>query len=277
MANSNKVLLKDEVVKKIFTSGTEISQEYLLNIISAIIEIPIEKLKADFEIVTPHLGVNTNIINSEADLVYKNQDMYFSFEFNYNSYSELSKKNFSYLCQLYLRDIYHKEDYKNIKHIWQFCFDNFDYFKENRFVYFSEMMEKESHKIRDFGIHIVDINLDYLEKMDYNEVKKGSMLEKLLYIFVCNDKKKLDQVYDGDELMEEIRKEIQELTGDFDSLLYYDKKALEKRMGEWLGKKAMVKKMLDKKYPIKEINDIANLSEKEFSEMLEEIEKERED
>ena len=197
MSNYDKVLLKDEVVKKIFTSGTEISQEYLLNIISAIIEIPIEKLKADFEIVTPHIGVNTNIINSEADLVYKNQDMYFSFEFNYNNYNELSKKNFSYLCQLYLRDIYHKEDYKNIKHIWQFCFDNFDYFKENRFVYFSEMMEKESHKIRDFGIHIVDINLDYLEKMDYNEVKKGNMLEKLLYIFVCNDKKKLDQVYDG--------------------------------------------------------------------------------
>ncbi len=69
---------------------------------------------------------------------------------------------------------------------------------------------------------------------------------------------------------------LQELTGDFDSLLYYDKKALEKRMGEWLGKKAMIKKMLDKKYPIKEINDIANLSKKEFSEMLEEIEKERE-
>ena len=30
---------------------------------------------------------------------------------------------------------------------------------------------------------------------------------------------------------------LQELTGDFDSLLYYDKKALEKRMGEWLTKK----------------------------------------
>ena len=277
MDKTEKVLLKDEVVKKIFTSGTEISQEYLLNIISAIIEIPIEKLKADFEIVTPHIGVNTNIIDSEADLVYKNQDMYFSFEFNYNSYSELSKKNFSYLCQLYLRDIYHKEDYKNIKHIWQFCFDNFDYFKENRFVYFSEMMEKESHKIRDFGIHIVDINLDYLEKMDYNEVKKGNMLEKLLYIFVCNDKKKLDQVYDGDKLMGEIRKEIQELTGDFDSLLYYDKKALEKRMGEWLTKKAMIKNMLDLGISKDLLFKASELSEKEFTEMLEEIEKERED
>ncbi len=274
MAKTEKVLLKDEVVKKIFTSGTEISQEYLLNIISAIIEIPIEKLKADFEIVTPHIGVNTNIIDSEVDLVYKNQDMYFSFEFNYNNYSELSKKNFSYLCQLYLRDIYHKEDYKNIKHIWQFCFDNFDYFKENRFVYFSEMMEKESHKIRDFGIHIVDINLDYLEKMDYNEIKKGNMLEKLLYIFVCNDKEKLDQVYDGDKLMGEIRKEIEELTGDFDSLLYYDKKALEERMYQYLANKYQIKEFLNDNIPLDKIMKYTKLTEKEVNEIIKEIKEE---
>ena len=69
---------------------------------------------------------------------------------------------------------------------------------------------------------------------------------------------------------------LQELTGDFDSLLYYDKKALEKRMGEWLGKKAMVSAMLDGKEPYEKILNYSRLSEKEFSEMLEEIEKESE-
>ena len=69
---------------------------------------------------------------------------------------------------------------------------------------------------------------------------------------------------------------LQELTGDFDSLLYYDKKALEKRMGEWLGKKAMVKKMLDLGISKDVLFQGSELSEKEFSEMLEEIEKERE-
>ncbi len=67
---------------------------------------------------------------------------------------------------------------------------------------------------------------------------------------------------------------LQELTGDFDSLLYYDKKALEKRMGEWLTKKDIVKNMLDEKMSNEVITRIVKLSEKEFSEMLEEIEEE---
>ena len=68
---------------------------------------------------------------------------------------------------------------------------------------------------------------------------------------------------------------LQELTGDFDSLLYYDKKALEKRMGEWLGKKAMVSSLLDDGIDKETVFKATRLSEKEFSEMLEEIEKER--
>ena len=225
-----KVLLRDEVVKKIFTSGTETSKEYLLSIISAVINVPIDKLKEDFELVTTDISVNTNVIKSNADLIFQNKECYFSFEFNYNNYNELSKKNFSYMCQLYLRDVFHKEDYKNIKPIWQFSLDNYDYFKEGRFIYISEMMERKSHKKRDFGMYIVDINLEYLENKDYNEVKEGSILEKLLYIFVCNDERTLDEVYKGNKLMKEVKKEIKELTGDFDSLLYYDKKVWKR---EW--------------------------------------------
>ena len=71
-------------------------------------------------------------------------------------------------------------------------------------------------------------------------------------------------------------KQLQELTGDFDSLLYYDKKALEKRMGEWLTKKDIVKNMLDEKMSNEVITRIVKLSEKEFSEMLNEIKEESE-
>ncbi len=69
---------------------------------------------------------------------------------------------------------------------------------------------------------------------------------------------------------------LQELTGDFDSLLYYDKKALEERMYEWLAKKKIVKNMLKEKISKEVIFRIVNLSEKEFSEMLNEIKEESE-
>ncbi len=69
---------------------------------------------------------------------------------------------------------------------------------------------------------------------------------------------------------------LQELIGDFDSLLYYDKKALEKRMGEWLTKKDIIKNLLNSRLSKDEIFQAVNLSEKEFSEMLNEIKEESE-
>ena len=48
-------------------------------------------------------------------------------------------------------------------------------------------------------------------------------------------------------------------------------------MGEWLTKKDMVSSLLDDGIDKETIFKATRLSEKEFSEMLEEIEKERED
>ena len=59
---------------------------------------------------------------------------------------------------------------------------------------------------------------------------------------------------------------LQELTGDFDSLLYYNKKALEERMYEWLVKKKIVKNMLEEKISNEVIFRIVSLTEKEFTE-----------
>ena len=55
--------------------------------------------------------------------------------------------------------------------------------------------------------------------------------------------------------------------------VYYDKEGLEKRMGEWVGKRKMIRKMLENNYSEEEIKKISELNDKEFSEMLEEIEK----
>ena len=73
--------------------------------------------------------------------------------------------------------------------------------------------------------------------------------------------------------MKEVKKEIKELTGDFDSLLYYDKEGLEKRMGEWVGKRSVIREMLKANESHEKIKKYTKLTDKEFSEMLEEIEK----
>lgn len=50
--------------------------------------------------------------------------------------------------------------------------NNFDYYKKGNFLYHSYMMEENSHKKRNDLLEIVDINLEYLSDISYNEIKK---------------------------------------------------------------------------------------------------------
>lgn len=270
-----KVLLKDKVAKKLFTSGTEASKEYVLSIISEVIKIPKKKLKEDFELIYPQINTNKNYIESEVDIAYENKDNYFSIEINYNKYKEVTNKNFSYMCQLYLRQIKHKEDYRDIKQIWQINVDNYDYYEENRFVYVSEMMDTKSHKSRNIGMHVVDINLDYLEEKEYNEIEKGDILEKLLYIFVCDNEEELNSIYKGDKLMEEIRKEVKRFDQPGDEVLYYDKEALDRRAMIWEGKMDVARKMFELGSNIDFVKKATDLDEDELLELKEKVEKEK--
>ena len=56
-------LLSDVVVKKLFTSGTKASKEYLFRIISEVTDIKLENLENDFELIHPKASVNNNIVN----------------------------------------------------------------------------------------------------------------------------------------------------------------------------------------------------------------------
>ncbi len=69
---------------------------------------------------------------------------------------------------------------------------------------------------------------------------------------------------------------LQELTGDFDSLLYYDKKALEERMYQYLANKHLIKKFLNDKMPLDKIMEYTELTEKEVNEIIKEIKEESE-
>ena len=221
-------MLSDRIVKKLFTNGSKASEDLLYLIISKAIKVPIENLKRDFKIMHPEIALNDKNINSEADLVYENDKIYISLEINYSDYKSLSKKNFSYVCCLYLRDLLPNSDYKNLKEVYSINIDGFDYFGQNKFIYESEMIEKNLLMPRNLGIHCIDINLEYLEKLGYNNITDE--LEKSLYIFVCNNKNILYELYEEGSFMREFLKEAEKLSHDLDELLYYDKKKLDQEM-----------------------------------------------
>ena len=234
-----KSLINDKVVKKLFTSGSKTSEEYLLKIISGVTDIPYDKLKEDFQIIYPEVGVNTNYINHISDLVYENNDTYFSIEINKSDYPGLVTKNFAYVCSLYLRQIKNKKDYPNLKKIYSINIDNFDIFNKNEFIYKSYMKEEKYNIIRQgINIYCIDINLDYLRKKGYTKLKEANILETLLYIFVGKDEKEIENIYKGDKLMEKVVKEVKSIVDDLDMSMYFDEEQMDNEILYYEGEKA---------------------------------------
>ena len=75
-------LLKDKVAKKLFTEK-KVGLEYLRKIISLAIGIPMDMIDKDIKLIHPSIGINKNIVNSEADVVLENDEFYVNLEINY--------------------------------------------------------------------------------------------------------------------------------------------------------------------------------------------------
>ena len=88
--------INDEVVKKLFSSGSEASLEYLLKIVSLATGIPYEKLKKGFRLIHLNAGVNANTVDSELDIAFESDEYFVSFEVNLSKSKTVDVKNGSY-------------------------------------------------------------------------------------------------------------------------------------------------------------------------------------
>ena len=276
-----RVLLKDNVVKKLLNSENPTCREYLVRLISASTGISVKLLRNNIELVTPNINSNSNYVNSVSDVMVKDNENYYNIEINYNNVSIAIIKNNIYMYNSILRQVHKSDDYKNVKCVIQININNYDLFGKGEFVYDSMMIEKKHHIVRDNMLRVIDINLDFLFNIDYNKIKKGNEynLEKLLYFFVCNDKKLLDNIYNGNGLMRDISKIFNIDIEDLDKQLYYDydeyMKEVSYEQGEIDGilknQKEIIKNMLNKNYPKKEIMELTNLKEEELNKIIEDI------
>ena len=225
------VLLTDKFAKILF--NTKIGQEYLTKLISLIIGTPVELLSQNFIPLNAHISVHPDIVNSEADLVYENGDIFVNLEINFRDSLKLNKKNQVYLHQLILRQVSSDKDYTNIKKVYQINLNGYDEFKRNEFIYRSKVIEEKYNIERYDNLEIIDINLYKLYEMDYNLVMKGTdELKKMLYLFVCDNNDLLVRLYEGDKFMEKVLKESNRLKVNIDDLLLYDKEEIKQDIYE---------------------------------------------
>mgnify|MGYP004643111887 CR=1 FL=1 len=217
-------LLKDKVAKKLFTEK-KVGLEYLRKIISLAIGIPMDMIDKDIKLIHPSIGINKNIVNSEADVVLENGEFYVNLEINYYNNETSDIKNGLYLCHLLLRQVKKAKEYETLKKVYQINLNSYDALGKEEFIYHSKLYEKKYHIERSDFIEIIDINLEKLRQIDYNTLVKSDdmTLEKALYLFVCDDIEKLNAIYEGDKLMKKLMKENEDLLKNFDEMLYYDR------------------------------------------------------
>lgn len=280
--------LKDKVIKKVLAKENKNVRNYVARLISNTTGIRYEVLEDKLELVYPEVSYNAHLVNSEVDLVYADDHVYFNIEINYGNSKVLKIKNLSYLFQLSLRQLKNSKDYQNIKRIIQININSYDPYGYGELLYESQMMVKKFNIVHNEEIIIYDISLPYFEKIDYNKIRNG--LLKDLAFLVIEDKEFLDKLYKGDEIMDSVRKELDVLTLKDDRVLFYNKEeldeAIEKEMREKGLKEGLeeglkegikegteqtkieiAKKMLKKGKDIEEISEITGLSKEEIEQL----------
>jgi len=286
MQTKEKKYLRDNIASMIFTDKDCLS--YVEAVISKAIGVDESIIKDNLVLKSSRINSNINTQYSYADAIYETSTSIINIEINYNNSNYFQEKNMKYICHLFLKQKKIGKKVK-LKPIYQININNFDIFKDNEFLSRSYIIKEGTEKIRDKSICIIDINLAFLQELNYNKIKEEpNSLEYLLYFFVNDNKSELNKLYLEDEIMEKVQEKLYTLDEALDSFLYYDpeelkrleiedakeeahKEGIEEGIKEGKKEKAqeIAKSLLKLNIPIKDIITATNLSKEEIESLNE--------
>ena len=147
-------------------------------------------------------------------------------------------------------------------------------------MYYVSFMDEKYHEKESNDITKIHINLAYLQKLDYTNIDTcGNKLMKDLYFFICDNKRELEFVYKGDNLMSEIIEESKKIAGIMDLDLYmsdeellkmdqdhYYQKGIKEGIKE--NRKEMIINMYKANIDINKISECSNLSINEIKDII---------
>ena len=275
---SNKVFLNEKIAKKLF-KNEKYGKILSAKVISDVLDADYNEVFNNIMISSEEIALSSLTVNSTADSIYYDDKIYYNIELNFHDEYGKKIQLLSYICQLIIGQIHTHKDYTKVKKIVQISIDAFDFFKQNEFMYNVLLME-EKHKIpyNDL-IQIIHVNLDYIRKVDYNEIAEGTnKLMRDLYFLISGDNNKMNIVYERDDLMKKIIEEANQIAG-IDKLDLYiseedmriqdEKKAREEGRQEGIMQGIMqtAKNMLNKGILVDTISEVTGLSLKQIEEL----------
>ena len=159
---------------------------------------------------------------------------------------------------------------------------------DDRFIVRSRLLDDKTYEEIHSFFEIYDINLAKILDMDYTKIMKDDeSLEKLLYLLISDDERLIKKVYDGDDFMAKIIREVKNNSDDFDNLLRYNRDVIfdgnEKeeafedglergvKKGYKLGVEQTAKEMLQENCDVNLICRVTKLSLDEVERLKEEL------
>ena len=164
-----------------------------------------------------------------------------------NNYPGLIERNTAYICKIFEEQYTKNDDYKETKKCIQINFNTFSITEEKRKRVIYQLIDNEKHELLTEKLEIHHIDIEYINKMCYNENEK---LEKWVKILKSKNKMELKRRSDfmediGKRLVEEVERlsEDEHIIGLYDgekharmvqnSIINYE---VEKRVKETMEK-----------------------------------------
>ena len=282
-------IVSDSMFKTMINN--ESRMEYICYLISALFDEDYNEVLNNTTFIKTELDkVKKEESKKTVDLLCKIKGKIINVEVNNNTSKSLLERNLAYMFSLYHGDMKEGSKYR-FNSIIQININNFRFSGKKDVLEecYITNIRKLPKNINDFDIYsnkirIINIYLPNINKKEYNKLK---LYEKLLLVFNENDEGLLNDLSEGDEIMEKYVKESKEASekdeviGMYNEEIHKEKLRLAeidefRELGheEGVREKAIetAKKMLQDNLDLKIISKYTDLSIKEVEKLKKEVE-----
>lgn len=216
---------------------------------------------------------NKNEKKKISDLIIEIDMHIINLEMNKKMNESIKNRNTAYIDKINIEQYKDKKDYKNSKKVIQINFNEQKYEGE-KIVYKFKMMEEELKLAYEDNKEIYVVDLEKIKNKCYNRLEMNEF-EKALSLLVSRNKEEAKDLSRGNDMLEEVFNNMEELNMNEVFLGMYDEEEENKKMmnsmkleglEEGIGQRniEIAKNMINKNIDINVISEVTGLSIEEL-------------
>ena len=274
LKDETSLLLNEEIFRRLLTHKV-LGKKMSSRIISDVLGFDYNVVLKNIRVVERNISISTFSVDYLVKNILPKNTLLIDIRLSYTSTEFLS---FLYELNMDLFN-YSKRKMKMI----QIFIDSKDRFRKDKCLYNVCCMEKNEYVCGNRFYEKYYINLDYIRKISYKMIiHDKNKVNRLFHFFVYDNKRLLEELYAGDELMLKVLREMKKIYLHEDIPLYYENEYIELKylyeeyflndainLGMIEEKKRMIKSLYDNGATLDLIRRATNISLDEVKKIIE--------